>query len=325
MKLKMCFVLVFLIGSQLLISSEVEGAGSDSSLKNVEISDMAFFNAGVQKMENKDWNVALQNFSSIREYYKDSQVFEDALYFQAVCNYHLGEYHTSNKMLTEYLSSKFKLKFFEDSLNYKLAIANKFRDGAKKHLFDSEKFPKWASAKEDALEIYEEIIEMVPSHDLAAHAYYEKGSLLKKMRDYKTALECFQSLIKMFPKNSLAPEGYISIGEIYFAQSHSEYRNSDLMDLAQLNLEKFTQNFPRDERIEKVKHYFEEMKEIHAKGLYDIGMFYERTHKPKASVIYYVTAIEKFPDAHSTSLCKTRLEHLESELNELKVNGELLK
>lgn len=287
--------------------------------------DMESFNAGVTAMEQNSWQTAFHHFDEIRHNFPHSAVFDDALYFQAVCNYHLREYNGANKMLTEYLGSKYKLKFFEDALAYKLEIANKYRDGAKKHLFDYDKFPKWLPAREDALEIYDEIIGYIPNHDLAAQAYYEKGSLLKKMQDYKTSLECFQTLIKKFPKHPLTPDSYLAINEAYYEQSHSEFHNTDLLELAVINLKKFTQNFPRDEKVEKAKYYYEQMREIHAKGLYDIGMFYERTHKPKASVIYYVTALEKFPESPSAALCKDRLAQLENEMNDLQVSKEILK
>lgn len=296
-----------------------------ATIKSPHLSDMEHFNSGISNMEDKSWRGALHDFSSIREHYPNSQVYDDALYFQAVCNYHLMDYAVANRELSQYLASKYKLKFFEDALRYKLEIANKFKEGAKKHLFDSDKFPKWIPAKEDALEIYDEILEMVPTHDLAAHALYEKGHLLQKMQDYKLALENYQTLIKRFPKHPLTPEAYLAVNEAYYEQSFSEYRNTDLLEMAQINLKKFTQNFPRDERVEQAKKYFAAMKEIHAKGLYDIGMFYERTNKPKASVIYYVTALEKFPESESSELCKERLRHLQGELNDLQVAPEILK
>lgn len=325
MKIRLCIITTLVLGVNFLsANTELYDQGSlkEASLK---MSDMELFNAAVQEMEHSSWKSALNDFSQIRTVHPDSKVFDDALYFQAVCNYHLMEYDIANKLLSDYLGSKYKLKFFEDALSYKLAIANKFKEGARKHLFDSEKFPKWIPAKENALEIYDEVILMIPNHDLAAQALFEKGALLQKMQDYKISLESFQSLIKRFPKHPLTPDSYLAVGEIYYEQSHSEYRNSDLLELAQINLKKFTNNFPRDEKVEKAKEFYNDMREIHAKGLYDIGMFYERTKKPKASVIYYVTALEKFPNSPSTNLCKDRLQHLEGELNDLQVSEEIIK
>ena len=325
MKRNICLLSAFFIAAQVFANPLTAESPSPLDTKVERLSDMEYFNSAISQMEEKSWRGALNSFDAIRQYYPDSQVFDDSLYFQAVCNYHLMDYDIANKELTKYLSSKYRLKFFEDALHYKLEIANKFKEGAKKHLFDSDKFPKWIPAKEDALEIYDDIISMVPSHDLTAQALFEKGSLLQKMQDYKIALESYQTLIKRFPKHPLTPDSYLAINEAYYEQSHSEFRNTDLLEMAQINLKKFTKNFPRDEKIEQAQHYYEEMKEIHAKGLYDIGMFYERTSKPKASVIYYVTAIEKFPESSSTGLCRERLQNLESELNDLQVSKEIIK
>lgn len=323
MKFKTSIFCAILLSFQWLpAETEVYEQGSlkESSKK---LTDMELFNAAVQEMEHSSWKSALNDFSAIRTAHKESKVFDDALYFQAVCNYHLMEYDVANKLLTEYLGSKYKLKFFEDALSYKLAIANKFKEGAKKHLFDSEKFPKWLPAKEDALEIYDEIISTIPNHDLAAQALFEKGTLLQQLQDFKTSLESFHALIKRFSKHPLTPDSYLAIGEIYYIQSHSEYRNSDLLEMAQINLKKFISNFPRDEKVEKAKKFYNDMREIHAKGLYDIGMFYERIKKPKASVIYYVTALEKFPDSPSSNLCKDRLHNLEGERIDLQVSEKI--
>ena len=287
-----------------------------------KMSAMEHYNAGMQGMEHKSWRTALRNFMIVGLHYPESQVAEDAFYFQAVCNYHLMEYDIANKHFSEYLSQKNRLRYFEDALSYKLAIAEKFNTGAKKHLFDSEKFPKWVTAREDSMEIYDEVISTVPNHELAAKAFYAKGTLIQRMRDYKPAIETYQTLIKRFPKHPLASDAFLAINEIYYEQSHTEFQNPDLLELARLNLKRYIQSFPRDENIEKAKEFLSEMEEIHARGLYDTGVFYERTKKPKASVIYYVTALEKFPDAPSAALCKSRLSNLKDAAEELQVSEE---
>ncbi|MCH9634635.1 MAG: Cell division coordinator CpoB [Chlamydiae bacterium] len=288
-----------------------------------KMSAMEHYNTAMQAMEQKSWRVALRNFIVIGIHYPDSQVAEDAFYFQAVCNYHLMEYDIASRHFSDYLTQNNRLRYFEDALSYKLAIAEKFKEGAKKHLFDSEKFPKWASATEDSMAIYEEIISIIPNHELAAKALLGKANLMHKMNDFKGAIENFHTLIKRFPKHPLASDAYLAINEIYFEQSHTEYQNPDLLELAKLNLNRFIQNFPRDGKVEEAKEYLSMMEEIHAKGLYNTGIFYERTKKPKASVIYYVTALEKFPNAPSTQRCKARLSHLKDAVNELQVVAEL--
>lgn len=317
--------LAVLSTSPLLAKNAQEDKEIRSSEYAPKMSAMEHFNAGMQEMEHKSWRAALHNFITVSLHYPESTVSEDAFYFQAVCNYHLLEYDIADKLFSEYLSQKNRLRYFEDALSYKFAIAEKFKEGAKKHLFDSEKFPKWADAQEDALRIYDEIISTVPNHELAAKSLHGKASFLHKIRDYKEAIEGYQTLIKRFPKHPLSSEGYLAINEIYFQQSHTAFQNPDLLELAKLNLNRFIQNFPRDEKVDEAKEYLAAMEEIHARGLYETGTFYERTKKPKASVIYYVTALEKFPNAPSSSLCKKRLNQLAEVAQELQVSEELMR
>lgn len=290
-----------------------------------KMSAIEHYNAGVQAMEHKSWRTALKNFMIIGLHFSESQVAEDAFYFKAVCNYHLMEYDIANNLFTDYLNQSGRLRYFEDALSYQLAIAEKFREGARKHLFDSDKFPKWVTAREDSIAIYDQIISTVPNHELAAKALFGKAVLQQRIQEYKDAIESYQTLIKRFPKHSLSSDAYLAINEIYFEQSHTEFQNPDLLELANLNYKRYKEAFPRDEKLEKAKEFLALMEEIHARGLYDTGIFYERTKKKKASVIYYVTALEKFPNAPSSALCKERLSRLKTEVEELKVSDELLK
>lgn len=282
------------------------------------------YNAGMQAIEQQNWRTALRNFTTISLFFPDSNNAEDAFYFQAVCNYHLMEYDMANKLFSDYLGQKMRLRYFEEALAYKLAIADKFKEGERKRLFDSSKMPKWVAAREDAVTIYDELASMVPTHEIAAKALFAKADFHHKNGDADEALEAYQDLIKRFPKHPLASDAYLGINEVYYGQSHTEFQNPDLLQLARLNLKRFQQNFPRDPKIEEAKKYLADIEEIHARGLYETGMFYERTKRPTASVIYYVTAVEKFPNAPSTAQCKKRLLKLHDAASELEVSTALL-
>jgi hypothetical protein len=46
-----------------------------------------------------------------------------------------------------------------------------FKDGAKKHLLGIDSLPEWLPAKEEALEIYEEVLAALPHSELAAQSF----------------------------------------------------------------------------------------------------------------------------------------------------------
>ena len=56
------------------------------------------------------------------------------------------------------------------------------------------------------------------------------------------------------------------------------------------------------------------IKELYAKGLCDLGLFYDRTKHPEAAIIYYQSSIEEFPDTHVAEYCKSRILILRKEM-----------
>src|SRR5690606_24320584 len=143
-----------------------------------------------------------------------------------------------------------------------------FKSGAKKHVLDAKQLPKWASADPLAIEIYDEVASALPSSDLAAKALFSKGSVLARQRDYRGSIDSFQLLIQRFPKHELAPESFLAINRVYLHQLRREFQNPDILAFAEINLQRFEESFPQEERIEQAYSELMAIKETYAKGLY---------------------------------------------------------
>lgn len=268
------------------------------------------FNAGAQAMQNDNWAEAARQFRIVSFNFPKSEFYSDALFYQGVAEFYLDELDASNEALTAYLKSKNNPKFFQEAIEYKFHIAEKYNLGYKRRFFGTKKLPKWASGKAHAVQIYDEVIAALPCHDLAAKALYSKGCLQWSEKQYRQGVDAFQMLIKRFPKHELAPESYVAISKIFVEQSSTEFQNPDVLAFAQINLRKFKNDFPREERVAEVESDLLNIKEYFAKGLYDTGQFYERTGKPRAAVIYYQNAIQQFPETEIAKQCLDRLETL---------------
>ena len=85
-------------------------------------------------------------------------------------------------------------------MHYKFVIAENFQKGAKKRLFGLTG-PKVIIADDDALEIFEEIISSMPTHDLAIKALFAKGQVLSHFEEYKESVAIFEQLIERFEKH----------------------------------------------------------------------------------------------------------------------------
>lgn len=271
------------------------------------------YNRACAAFNSGNWPEAARQFFIVSLNFPDTTYGHDALFYQGIADYHLEEYDIANRKFREYLNCQSNPKYFLESMEYKLAIAEQFRCGAKKHMFGTKYMPKWATGRTLALDIYDEVIAAMPSHELAAQALFSKGCLLWDLQEYGDSVEAFQTVIRRFPKHEYAPESYLFINKIYFAQAKIEFQNSDFLALAKINLRRFNESFPQEERLKEAEEDVLAIKEVYAKGLYDTGKFYEKISQPNAAAIYYKKALNDFPETTVSLYCKERLNEISPE------------
>lgn len=268
------------------------------------------FCLGIDAIEREDWMEASRQFGIVSKNFPTTPYGQEAFYYLGVVEYNLGEYDFANEAFSQYLKVHNNPQFFQKTIEYKYAIAERFKEGARRHLLGTKRLPKWASSTSLALKIYDEVIAAMPCHEMAVQALYSKACFLWEMKEYRESVEAFQTIIRRFPKHEMAPECYVLISEIYCDQSLVEFQNPDILAFAQINFKKFLRDFPKDERVAKVEQDVLAIKEIYAKGLYKTAQFYERKNKPDASIIYYQSAIDQFPETEIARRCKRRLNFL---------------
>ncbi len=272
---------------------------------------MMDLHAGLQlAVELEDWWSVIDYATAIHRYYPTSPFGQEAPYQCGETYFKMGQYELANKSFTEYLNQPGSLKHFEEVIHYKFTIAELFRGGLKARLFDSHKFPRWASSEEIAIELYDEVITTLPSEEIAAQALWGKGKLKVVVEDFKDAVESYQTLIRRFPKHDLAAQAYLEIGETYLLQCKTEHLDLDLLDLAEMNLRKFQLAFPRESRLELAQAALTSMQQLYASNLLEVGRYYEKVKKFPASAIYYNKVLSKYPDTEAALQAEARLDQL---------------
>ena len=282
------------------------------------LSVQEYYSAALEAHENENWRKLIDQSVLVIKNFPATPFAHEARYYLGVGYFNIKEYPLANRQFSTYLKKQTTPKYFEEAIKFKFAIAEKFKKGAKKHLMGWRSLPKWIPANEEAIAIYDEVIAALPHHDLGAQALYGKGQLLLREDDFQSSLDAFQTLLRRFPNHALAPEAYYSIVEVYLSQCQSEYPDQDFLDLAKINVRKFGQDFPHDERLKKATAKLLEMKEVYATTLYDTGLFFERTKKPQASIIYYSKAIAKYTGTKAAKRCQNRLTALKNKIDKLK-------
>lgn len=307
-KIIFCAFLALTVNSIEAVTIKNDCKKAEESVPVMTVDD--HYALGMESLDRGDNEEAITQFTNVIENFPGFSHFAESHYFLGVAYFNFGDYDFANDAFTSYLTSTNQPKFFEETLGYKYAIAEKFRLGAKRHFFGTKQMPKWASGDALALKIYDEVIYSLPCHEYAALSLFAKARMMWKDYEWREAVESYQTLIRRFPKHELAPKAYLCINRVYLEQSEREFQNPDLIVLAQINLKKFAKDFPKDERLANAEADVQAIKEVYAGGLYNTGKYYERTGKTGASIIYYQSAIQQFPDTKIAELCKARLAQL---------------
>jgi outer membrane protein assembly factor BamD (BamD/ComL family) len=283
------------------------------------------FQKGVENIENKQWNEAVRQFKIVHRYSADNKYYRDSLYYLGVAYYHQQNYQYAIRKFNAYLKQSSTPKYFENVMKYKFAIAQEYQSGAKKYLFGWSQMPKWVPAKEDAIEIYDQIAMVMPGHEMAAKALFAKAGLLEQLKDYEESAEAYQVLIQRFPKSVLSAKSFSALSNLYLTQSQLLYKDPDLLTLANINLKHFQRSFPRDIKITEASENLRKMQEIYAKELYKTAELFVRMEQPKAAALYYYTALLKFPNTKIAEQSKEKLKSYKGTLKEIGLPDEIIR
>ncbi len=308
-------IFLFILSSQQIQAGYTIHNGSIVDVDNLAtLSAEKHYQYGCEAYHFHDWKEAVRHFHIVSYNFPDTFIGVESKFYLGVSYYYYGEYEFANHAFTDYLRCTNNPDHLEDAIEYKYLIADAFRTGAKRHIMGSKHFPAWLDATDHAIDTYDEIITAFPSHPLAVESLFAKGCVLWMTEDYRGSVDAFSTLIRRFPKHEKAPESYLMICRLYLAQATKEFQNPDILALAELNLKKFENDFPTDERLAEAKQYVQYVKETFAKGLYDTARFFERCKEYSASILYYQTALDQFPDTLVAQRCRGRMENLGADI-----------
>lgn len=266
------------------------------------------WNLGLVALSKEQWLDALEQFNIVAVSFPDSSQAKEAHYYLGIANFHLEDFDIANKRFNEYLEMENSPQYYEEVFQYKVQIAEKLKNGALRRAFGYEKMPKLMTGKTMAIEIFDEVAAALPNHQLAAQSLASKAEMLKEREEFQQAVDTYLTLIRRFPKSSFAALGYLGIAEVHMAHLSREPNNPDPLPLAEINYQKFCQDFPADVQLGKAEELLQTMREESAKSLLTLADFYVRTKQIEASKIYYKMAISKYPETQTAKVCQQRLE-----------------
>src|SRR5579872_324275 len=200
--------IAILIGSATSLTAAAPSADGRYAQRDEKAKSSAqeHFSTLMRAHENKNWKQLIDEASLLMTTFPSSPFAQEALFYLGVGYFHFNDFEIANQHFSNYLKKQATPKHFEEAIEFKFSIAEKYQEGAKKHIMGWGIMPQWVPAQEDAIAIYDEVITALPHHELGAKALFGKAKLLMQDEDYKASIETFQTLIRRFPKSPLAPE-----------------------------------------------------------------------------------------------------------------------
>lgn len=281
---------------------------SDLTWEDQEASVTEYNSLLQEAVAEKDWWSVIDYSDIISYNFPTTPFAQETSYLTGVAYYQMDQFELANKALSAYINHSSSHSHFEEAIQMKFEIAEAFQHGKKVRLFGSHKMPAWLPAKENALEIYDEVITTLPHSQIAAKSLLGKAKIQVEFEEYKPAIETLSQLIRRFPKFEEAAEAYLEINRVYLTQCKATSLDLDLLDLASVNLRKFHLAFPREPRLEEADQVFAETEELFARNLLETGEFFARTKKRDASQIYFKKVISKYPMTKAADSARGKLD-----------------
>ena len=276
------------------------------AMEDLSIQD--YYGDVCKAVKEENWKDVLYYSNVMNDIFPGNTFSNDLYYYQGMAYFNIKEYEKSNAFLSKYLNEKMNPKNFEESFNLKFKIAEEFRKGAKKGIFQDKKSPKILDAREDSIKIYEEIINSMPQSELASKSLFAKSLVNFSLAEYNLAIEDSQNLIKTFPNHALVVNAFLQIQKAYLNLSEQNMQDFELLDLAEMNLEAFKQKFPLlKESIQEAEIIFAQMQEIYAEKLFEIGSFFEKIKKHTSAALYYKKIIKSFESTETAKIAEKKL------------------
>ena len=302
----LCLIL-FGSTSFLAASSPLERCVRTQHLVNALPTSHDYYDKMVAAVGEQRWNMALQYSQVLLEMYPSSPFAPEATYYTGYAYMQRGNLAEANDWYTKYLADYGALKHYEEAIKHKFDIAMAFSEGHRKNLFNNYHLPKWSSANDDAVRIFEEVISAFPRDDLAAQSLYRKAELLVAQLDFDEAIESYKTFIRRFPKHTRTSESYLGIVQAYALKSKKLFPDPDFIELATITAEKFQRAFPSDERVQKAWDEIASLKDWFAKDLLTHANYWERKKKPEAADIYYKSILVRYGGTPTADIAKERL------------------
>jgi len=254
----------------------------------------------------KQYRSAIDAYRRVIARWPQSSATQDARYSLAECLSAIGYHYQAFKEYQQLIEKHPNTPHFDDVLQRQFEIGNLFLAGERQKVWGIRWFPSF----ERTIEVFEKVVKNGPYSPVSAEAQFRIGLTYEKEDDYLAAVHAYEKVLERYPKSPLAEAAQFQIGYAYKKESQRSEYDQNAANQAIAAFDDFLLRYPSSEKVPLAQQYQMALKEEQAKGLFNIGKFYENSKEYKAALIYYNDVIEKNPKSDWAAQAKDKVAKL---------------
>jgi outer membrane protein assembly factor BamD len=259
-----------------------------------------------QLQAKKQYRGAIDAYRRVIKKWPLSSSTEEARLGMAQCHSAIGYHYKAFQEYQELLKKHPNTPHFDEILQREFEIGNLFLAGERQKAWGV----RWFPSMERTVEVYEQVVKNGPYSSVAPPSQFRIGLAYEKERDYLAAVHTYEKLLERYPNDPLAEAAQFQIGAEYQKESqHAEY-DQNTANQAIAAFADFMVRYPQSDKVSLAEQYQIALKAEQARGLFQIGEFYEKNRYYKSALIYYNDVIEKNPGSSWATQAKGKVARL---------------
>jgi len=254
----------------------------------------------------KNYRGAIDAYRRVIGRWPQSSSAQDAQFGLAECLGAIDYYYQAFKEYQKLLEKHPNSPRFDTVLQRQFEIGNLFLAGERQKAWGV----RWFPSIDRAIEVFEIVVKNGPYSKVAVEAQFRIGLAYEKQKDYLAAVHAYEKLLERYPKDPLAESAQFQIGYAYKEESQRSEYDQNAANQAIAAFSDFLLRYPASEKVSPAQRYLVALKDEQAKGLYNIGRFYEKNQRYKSALIYYNDVIEKNPASGWATQAKEKVARL---------------
>ncbi|HUI07596.1 MAG TPA: outer membrane protein assembly factor BamD [Verrucomicrobiae bacterium] len=261
---------------------------------------------GQELQAKKQYRAAIDAYRRVIHRWPQSSSTQDARLGLAECLAGIGYYYQAFKEYQQLIEKHPNTPHFDTVLQRQFEIGNLFLGGERQKAWGV----RWFPSTDRAVEVFETVVKNGPYSKVAVAAQFRIGLAYEKQKDYLAAVHAYEKLLERYPKDPQAEAAQFQIGCAYKTESQRSEYDQNAANEAIAAFSDFLLRYPTSDKAPLAQQQLTALKEEQAKGLYNIGWFYEKNRQYKSALIYYNDVIEKNPASGWATQAKEKVAKL---------------